>query len=170
MQWFILGCLFVVCFYMLLCIILHGAVIYFRLFVCCLLLYVVAVVLHVWNDTVISHNGMNIVSCVLYSVLSAFVETITLPASQSVGKCCGIWGVRGWVKGPSLFDGGSSQRWEMEGKKERRKGTQWRCSAAAWLAQWNLWSDLPELCCYASKPKVTMKGVTESVESLLLGK
>ena len=62
--------LFVVYFYMLLCIILHSvmtcfrlfvcclllhvvvyncnsAMIYFRLFVCCLLLYVVAVVLHV---------------------------------------------------------------------------------------------------------------------------
>ena len=38
--------LFVICFYML-CIILCCAMIYFRLFVCCLFLYVVAVVLHV---------------------------------------------------------------------------------------------------------------------------
>ena len=110
--------LFVICFYML-CIILCCAMIYFRLFVCCLFLYVVAVVLHVWNDTVISHHGMNKVFCVLHSVLSALVETVTLPASQSVSKCCGIWGVRGWAKGPSLFDGDRSQRCEMGNGREK---------------------------------------------------
>ena len=40
-RWLILGCLFVICFYMVLCLILHGAMIFFRLFVCYLLLYVV---------------------------------------------------------------------------------------------------------------------------------